>query len=113
VGSLRWRSTQVVWAQMKTALGACENGHGRERERKVVRARAASGTRTGGERGHEREGVDNMRAPTSTICADARARIACGCQCPLGARIGERGRQGVRLTGAVVRTSAKSCDHLQ
>jgi hypothetical protein len=49
----------------------------------------------------KREGADNMRVPTSTRCADGRALM------------GERGRQGLCPTGAVARTSAKSCDHLQ
>jgi hypothetical protein len=113
VGSMRWRSTEVVWARTKTAPGACGNGHGHERERKDVRARAANGTRTAREHGRKREGADNMRAPTSTACADARARTACWCQRPLDAWTGERGRQGVRPTGAFARTSVKSCDHLQ
>jgi hypothetical protein len=46
--------------QTKTAPGACKNRHGRERERKDVRARVANGAQTGGERGREREGTDNM-----------------------------------------------------
>jgi hypothetical protein len=65
-GSLRWRSTQVVWVQRKTAPGACGNGYRHERERKVVQARATNGVRMSGERRHEWEGVDNVQAPTST-----------------------------------------------
>jgi hypothetical protein len=110
---MRWQSMEVVWARTKTTPGACEKWHGCERERKDVRARAANSARTGGERGREREGTNNMRAPTSTAYVDARARTACWRQPPLRARTGERRRQGVRPTGAFARISAKSCDHLQ
>jgi hypothetical protein len=85
----------------ETALGACGNGHGREWESKAIRARAANGARMGVEHGHEWEGADNKRVPTSTRYTERRARM------------GERGQQGVRLTGAVASISAKSCDHLQ
>jgi hypothetical protein len=114
VGSLMWRSTQVVWTRTKTASGACGNRHGRERERKDVRAQAANGWRMRVRMGghgqhvgtnvhcvHRRKGEDSMRAPTSNACADARPRT------------GEHGRQGVCLTSAFAKLSAKSCDHLQ
>jgi hypothetical protein len=43
----------------------------------------------------EREGANSMRAPTSTGCADGRVQT------------GERGWQGICLTGAVVRTRSE------
>jgi hypothetical protein len=110
---MRWRSTEVVWVRTRIAPGACGNKHGREQERKDVRVRAANGARTGGKCGCNREGADNMRAPTSTTCTDARVWTACWSQRPLRARTGEHGQQGVCPTCTFARTSAKSCDHLE
>jgi hypothetical protein len=77
-GSPRWWSMQVVWAQMRTALGACGIRPGREREHKAIRARVINRAWTGQERGCKWEGVDNMQAPTSTGCTDKKAWTACG-----------------------------------